>query len=104
MKQELIKTTIHLPQKQKELLERRARKCGISQSKYISMLLKNKPAKGRPPDELWALLDVLYSIHALLLKSADKELSDAAPMLEQAVVSFQRVMTLPEKEENDGDN
>ena len=104
MKQELVKTTIHLPRKQKELLEKRAAKCGISQSKYISMLLKNKPVKGRPPDELWILLTVLYNIHALLLKSADKESLEAASELEQAVVSVQRIMTMPEKETSDGND
>ena len=104
MKQELKKTTLHLPEKQKMLLEKRAEQCGISQSKYVSMLLKGKPAKSRPPDEFWDLMDELYYIHELLCKSADKEFQYAAKELEQAVVSFQKVMTLPEKEAPDGDD
>jgi hypothetical protein len=49
-------------------------------------------------------MDELYYIHELLCKSADKEYQYAAKDLEQAVVSFQKAMTLPEKEAPDGDD
>ena len=98
LKQDLVKTTIRIPRKQKELLERKAVKSGVSQSQYISNLLTGKALAVQPPDEFWEIMDTLYSIHDMLLRAKRPEFTEAARRLEQTVVDLQAVFTAPRKE------
>ena len=96
-KEELVRVTVRMSRKQKEQLERRAEKSGVSMSEYVRGLLTKKALAAKPPDELWEVLESLYSIHDMLLRIRKPEFTEAARRLEQAVLKLQGVFTSPRK-------
>lgn len=47
----------------KQKLEQRAARCGVSVSSYVRGCCMNKAPRAKPPDEFWTLLDRLYALH-----------------------------------------
>ncbi len=97
MKTDYVKTTVRLTGTQADRLKKRAAKSGVSMSEYIRSLLTKKALAVEPPDELWALLDTLYSLHAMLLRVNRPEFTEAAHRLEQNIVDLQAAFTAPRK-------
>ena len=50
-----------------------------------------------PPEELWTLLDELYSLHAMLMRINRPEFIEAANRMERAIVDLQAAFTAPRK-------
>ena len=83
--------------RQKAQLERRAEKSGVSMAEYVRSLLTKNALAAEPPEELWELLDCLYSLHELLLRVRKPEYTEAARRLEQTVLDLQGALTEPRK-------
>ncbi len=96
-KENYVKITIRLTERQKERLENRAEKSGVSMAEYVRSLLTKKALAVEPPMELWRLLDALYEVHDLLLRAKTPEFADAARKLEQRILDLQAAFTAPRK-------
>ena len=96
-KEELVRVTVRMTRKQKEQLDRRAEKSGVSMSEYVRNLLKKKALATEPPEALWAVLDTLYTIHDMLLRLHKLEFTEAARQLEQTVLELQSAFTEPRR-------
>ena len=96
-KEKYVKITIRLTERQRERLENRAEKSGVSMSEYIRSLLTKKTLTVEPPGELWEVLDCLYSIHDMLLRIKKPEFTEAARKLERSIVELQAAFTAPRK-------
>ena len=64
----LVKVTVRMTSKQKEQLDRRAAKAGVPMAEYVRGLLTKKALAIEPPEELWAVMNELYSLHDMLLR------------------------------------
>ena len=95
--EKMVRVTVRMPAKQRDQLEKRAEKSGVSMSEYIRSLLTKKALAVEPPGELWEVLDCLYSIHEMLLRIKKPEFTEAARKLERSVVELQAVFTAPRK-------
>ena len=71
--------------KEKEKMERNARRCGMSVSGYIRQCCLGREPRTRPPDVFWELLSELYSIATLLPKPEQQRLSGLILQLQEAV-------------------
>ena len=96
-KEELVKVTVRMPKKQKEQLDRRAEKAGVSMAEYVRGLLTKKALEMKPPEELWEVLASLYSLHDMLLRIHKPEFTEAARQLEQTVLDLQAALTEPRR-------
>jgi len=76
---------LRLSQKEKEKIERSAKRCGMSVSRYVRQCCLGKEPRPRPPDVFWELLDALYSITALLPVPEQERLSVLILRLQEAV-------------------
>jgi predicted DNA-binding protein len=93
----LVKVTVRMTSKQKEQLDRRAAKAGVPMAEYVRSVLTKKVLAVEPPDELWPLMENLYSIHDMLLRIRKPEFTEAARRLEQAILNLQAALTEPRK-------
>ena len=71
--------------KEKEKMERNARRCGMSVSGYVRQCCLGREPKSRPPDVFWELLSELYSIATLLPITEQQRLSGLILRLQEAV-------------------
>ena len=71
--------------KEKDKIERNARRCGMSVSGYVRQCCLGREPKGRPPDVFWELLGELYAIAALLPMPEQQRLSGLILRLQEAV-------------------
>lgn len=94
---DLVRVTVRVTRKQKEQLERRAEKSGVSMAEYMRSLLTKKALAVEPPEELWEVMEELYSLHRMLLRIKKPEFTEAAHRLERSVVNLQAVFTKPRK-------
>ena len=76
---------LRLSQKEKEKIERSAKRCAMSVSRYVRQCCLGKEPRPRPPDVFWELLDALYSITALLPVPEQERLSVLILRLQEAV-------------------
>ena len=58
-----VRISVRLSEGEKELLERSAKLCGLSQSEFVRQLCKGKTPKPQPSKEFWKLLEALYDVH-----------------------------------------
>ena len=93
----LVKVTVRMTRKQKEQLDRRAAKAGVPMAEYVRGLLTKKALAIEPPEELWAVMNELYSLHDMLLRIKKPEFTEAAHRLERIVLDLQTVFTEPGK-------
>ena len=96
-KDKYVKITIRLTERQKERLEHRAEKSGVSMAEYVRSLLTRKALAVEPPMELWRLLDPLSEVHYLLLRTKTPEFTEAARKLEERILNLQAAFTAPRK-------
>ena len=98
MKQEAIKFTLRLPPKLKRRLEKLARERGVSQSQYLCALIAAKSSEAIPPKQFWEVMQQLYDIHEMLLRTANlsPQFTEAARRLERKIVELQEAYTLDE--------
>ena len=95
--EKMVRVTVRMPAKQRDQLEKRAEKAGVPMAEYVrSVLAKRVPAMV-PPDELWPLMENLYSIHDMLLRIRKPEFTEAARRLEQAILDLQAALIEPRK-------
>ncbi len=94
---ELVRIMIRVTRKQKEQLESRAEKSGVSMAEYLRSLLTKKALAVEPPEELWEVMEELYSLHRMLLRIKKPEFTEAAHRLERSIVNLQAVFTKPRK-------
>ena len=66
-------------------------------AEYVRSVLTKKVLAMEPPDELWPLMEMLYSIHDMLLRIRKPEFIEAARRLEQAILDLQAALTEPRK-------
>ena len=97
MKTDYVKTTVRLTRSQSDRLKKRAEKSGVSMAEYMRRLLTKKALAMEPPEELWTLLDELYSLHAMLMRINRPEFIEAANRMERAIVDLQAAFTAPRK-------
>lgn len=85
MKKNDTRLQLRLSQKEKEKIERSAKRCGMSVSRYVRQCCLGKEPRSRQPDVFWELLDVLYTIMAMLLVPEQERLSMLILRLQEAV-------------------
>ena len=85
MKKNDTRLQLRLSLKEKDKIERNARRCGMSVSGYVRQCCLGREPKGRPPDVFWELLEELYTITALLPMPEQQRLSGLILRLQEAV-------------------
>ena len=86
-----------MPVTQRDQLAKRAEKAGVPMAEYVRSVLTKKVLAVEPPDELWPLMEMLYSIHDMLLRIRKPEYTEAARRLEQEILDLQAAMTEPRR-------
>ena len=76
---------LRLSLKEKDKIERSAKRCGMSVSGYVRQCCLGKEPRTRPPDAFWELLEELYTITALLPMPEQQRLSGLILRLQEAV-------------------
>jgi len=94
-----------------ERLKIAAKRCGVTQSEYLRMLLKGRQPKPAPPETFWKHINVLGNIYCGLRNIAysggeDSEYAhELQDTLEKEILRLQAAVTLPGKEvKNRGDD
>lgn len=95
--EKMVKVTIRMPAKQRDQLAKRAEKAGVPMAEYVRSVLTKKVLAVEPPDELWPLMEMLYSIHDMLLRIRKPEFTEEARRLEQKILDLQAALTEPRK-------
>lgn len=95
--EKMVRVTIRMPVNQRDRLAKRAEKAGVSMAEYVRRVLTKKVLAVEPPDELWPLMEMLYSIHDMLLRIRKPEFTEAARQLEQMILDLQAALTEPRK-------
>ena len=95
--EKMVRVTIRMPAKQRDRLTKRAEKAGVPMAEYVRSVLTKKVLAMEPPDELWPLMENLYSIHDMLLRIRKPEFTEAAQRLEHAILDLQTALTEPRK-------
>ena len=95
--EKMVRVTIRMTSKQRDQLEKRAEKSGVTMAEYVRSLLAKRVPAIEPPNELWPLMENLYGIHDMLLRIRKPEFTEAARRLEQTVLDLQAAMTEPRK-------
>ena len=85
MKKNDTRLQLRLSLKEKEKMERNARRCGMSVSGYVRQCCLGRELRTRPPDVFWELLSELYSIATLLPITEQQRLSGLILRLQEAV-------------------
>ena len=85
MKKNDTRLQLRLSQKEKEKIERNAKHCGMSVSRYVRQCCLGKEPRSSPPDVFWELLEELYTITALLPMPEQQRLSGLILRLQEAV-------------------
>lgn len=85
MKENDTRLQLRLSLKEKEKIDRSARRCGMSVSGYVRQCCLGREPRSKPPDIFWELLDELYSITTLLPKPEQERLSRLILRLQEAV-------------------
>ena len=85
MKKNDTRLQLRLSLKEKEKIERNARRCGMSVSGYVRQCCLGREPKGRPPDVFWELLEELYAITEFLPVTERERLSGLILRLQEAV-------------------
>ena len=85
MKKNDTRLQLRLSLKEKEKMERNARRCGMSVSGYVRQCCLGREPRTRPPDVFWELLEELYTITALLPMPEQQRLSGLILRLQEAV-------------------
>ena len=95
--EKMVRVTIRMPAKQRDQLVKRAEKTGVPMAEYVRSVLTKRVPTVEPLDELWPLMENLYSIHDMLLRIRKPEFTEAARRLEQAILNLQAALTEPRK-------
>ena len=95
--EKMVRVTIRMPVKQRDQLAKRAEKAGVPMAEYVRNVLTKKVLAMEPPEELWPLMEMLYSIHDMLLRIRKPEFTEAARRLEQTILDLQAAMTEPRR-------
>lgn len=95
--EKMVRVTVRMPAKQRDQLEKRAEKAGVPMAEYVRSVLTKKVLAVEPPEELWLLMEMLYSIHDMLLRIRKPEFTEAARRLEQTILDLQAAMTEPRR-------
>lgn len=85
---------IRLTAREAEALTRCAKKCGLSKSGYIRMLLNGYVPKETPPKEYGELIRVMTELHAGL---KEQNADILAAKLQRAILLLQADATIPER-------
>mgnify|MGYP002676854945 FL=1 len=85
MKKNDTRLQLRLSLKEKEKMERNARRCGMSVSGYVRQCCLGREPRTRPSDVFWELLEELYAIAALLPMPEQQRLSGLILRLQEAV-------------------
>jgi len=85
MKKNDTRLQLRLSLKEKEKIERSARRCGMSVSGYVRQCCLGKEPKSRPPDVFWELMEELHAITTLLPIPEQERLSGLILRLQEAV-------------------
>ena len=85
MKKNDTRLQLRLSLKEKEKIERNAKRCGMSVSGYVRQCCLGREPKGRSPDVFWELLEELYTITVLLPMPEQQRLSGLILRLQEAV-------------------
>ena len=93
----MVRVTDSMPAAQRDQLARRAEKAGVPMAEYVRSVLTKKVLATEPPDELWPIMEMLYSIHDMLLRIRKPEFTEAARRLEQKILDLQAALTEPRK-------
>ena len=95
--EKMVRVTVRMPVKQRDRLAKRAEKAGVPMAEYVRSVLTKKVLAVEPPDELWPLMENLYSIHDMLLRIRKPEFTEVARRLEQTILDLQTALTEPRK-------
>ena len=85
MKKNDARLQLRLSLKEKDKIERNARRCGMSVSGYVRQCCLGREQRTRPPDVFWELLEELYTITVLLPMPEQQRLSGLILRLQEAV-------------------
>ena len=69
----------------KQKVEQRAARCGVSVSSYVRGCCMNKAPKTQPPDEFWRLLDQVYALFETSTPETQAEIEALILALQEAV-------------------
>ena len=85
MKKNDTRLQLRLSLKEKEKMERNAKRCGMSVSGYVRQCCLGREPRTRPPDVFWEFLEELYAIAALLPIPEQQRLSGLILRLQETV-------------------
>ena len=85
MKKNDTRIQLRLSLKEKEKIERNAKRRGMSVSGYVRQCCLGREPKCKPPDVFWELLEELYAIAALLPIPEQQQLSGLILRLQETV-------------------
>ena len=85
MKKNDTRLQLRLSLKEKEKMERNAKRCGMSVSGYVRQCCLGREPRSSSPDVFWELLEELYDIAALLPMAEQERLSGLILRLQEAV-------------------
>ena len=85
---------IRLSHSEMDKLSRNARRCGLSKSNYIRMLVNGYVPKESPPIEYNQLVRAMTDVYSELKLQHSIE---AAKELQTAIIQLQAALTLPER-------
>ncbi len=91
---------VRTSENEKKLIERNAKKCGLSISEFLRKLANGYTPKEQPPLEYGKLISVLSEIYAEMKVHYS---SETERKILQAMLAIQRGVILPERSK-DGDN
>lgn len=63
MRERTSHINVRVTEKEKSIMERNAKKCGLSLSEFLRKLAFGYVPKAQPPEELLKIRSLLYSVH-----------------------------------------
>lgn len=91
MPQKRTQLNIRLTQKERDRLERNARRCGLTNSAYLRTLINKRQPKPLPPEEYYDIQNMLIDLYA---SCDDPQLRTR---IAQIKLKHQQAYTAPEK-------
>lgn len=96
---EKVCITVRLNDEENEKLRQAAAACGLSVSEFMKRLCMGNPPQGKPPKELWELMNELYEVHSAFKKCVPyyPAAAEICTEIEQLIVDLQEKFTASEE-------
>lgn len=108
MERRTIEIKVRLNRKEREMLDKKVKKAGLSREAYIRMLLRGVVPKEKPPADFYSMMRELREISTELHKIAavgkyqrfdDSQYQEECKKLNRAIVKIMKAVLMPQEEE-----